>query len=135
LDHYIYELILKTYTSENGKSVGNVNGTNEEFFKIHRDAIDNFCERDNTEWINKYWKYVEKTEIYGEIFSKIARKNIYNVYLKYKREIDIILCRAYVLEDISEDKEFIFNKANKTKYNRVYKSGYTKSILSEVDLF
>ncbi|ORY05587.1 hypothetical protein LY90DRAFT_678436 [Neocallimastix californiae] len=104
----------------------------------------------------KYWKYVKKTDIYNNIItekmtkeeeskkyylpetiiklanSKTNRK-ILKVYLKNKDEIDFILCQGYFVEDISEDKDFIFNKMKNVKHVNNYKFGYTKEILSEID--
>ncbi|KAL6588391.1 hypothetical protein U3516DRAFT_827070 [Neocallimastix sp. 'constans'] len=153
LEHYLYELILKSYAEK--KDI-NLEEESDLFFEIHLNALNDFIENYNIEWIKKYWKYVKKTDIYNNIItekmtkeeeakeyylpetiiklanSKTNRKFL-KVYLKNKDEIDFILCQGYFVEDISEDKDFIFNKMKNVKHVNNYKFGYTKEILSEID--
>lgn len=131
MEHTLYELILLDYI--NKKDI-RVKGTT---INIDSDmelsAIEFFTEGDNIEWIKKYWKYVEKTNIYQGMFMEKLKGKFYLTYLKYKREIDKILSKAYYIEDIHDDHEFIFNGMNKIKNIKIYTTGYTNKILREVD--
>jgi len=131
LEYYLYELMIKESPSYKINRYGYI--YIEKCEDKEYEVLDSFIEKDNFEWIKNYWKYIEKTEIYKEMFKEIFIDWLPIIYLKHKREIDIILSEAYYIEDIRNDNEFIFNKVNKIKHIKIYKFGYTNTILKEID--
>jgi len=130
LEYYLYELMIKN----SSKKVHHYGYKYiEKGEDIEYEFLDSFIEKDNFEWIKNYWKYIEKTEIYKEMFKEIFTDWLPIIYLKHKRDIDTILSEAYYIEDIRNDNEFIFNKVNKIKHIKIYKFGYTNTILKEID--
>ncbi|KAG4082410.1 hypothetical protein H8356DRAFT_969845 [Neocallimastix lanati (nom. inval.)] len=149
LEHYLYELILKSYAEK--KDI-NLEEESDFFFEIHLNALNDFIENYNIEWIKKYWKYVKKTDIYSNIITEKMTKEeeakeysfpeniiilantktnrkFLKVYLKNKDEIDFILCQGYFVEDISEDKDFIFNYYTINLFKSIFKDKFENDIL------
>ncbi|OUM58337.1 hypothetical protein PIROE2DRAFT_16421 [Piromyces sp. E2] len=129
LEHYLYELMVKDFPQPENIPYNEIK-ENEE---VEQDALDSFIMKDNIKWLKDYWKYIEKTEIYKEMGKESFMEWQPITYIKHKVEIDSILAEAFYLEDIRNDNSFIFNKVNKLKYIKVYKLGYTNSVLKEID--
>ncbi|ORX51094.1 hypothetical protein BCR36DRAFT_326160, partial [Piromyces finnis] len=129
LEHYLYELMIKEYLTPKNIQYSELI----ENEQLELDSLDYFIEKDNIEWIKYYWKYIEKTAIYKEMGKEVFMDWIPYTYLKHKVEIEPIISEAYYIEDIRNDNDFIFNHVNKIKHIKVYKFGYSNSILKEID--
>jgi len=129
LEHYLYELMMKEYSEKKKITYNNLKDDE----TLEQEALDSFIQNDNIEWIKNYWKYITKTEIYKEMCKEIFMDWLPYTYLKHKVQIDPIISEAYYIEDIRNDNDFIFNRVNKIKHVKIYKLGYTNSILKEID--